>query len=57
MTRGVISNTQQVRENDCKEADASALRAIAQATVNVELFTVPLYMGTLYSIQGMHQCR
>jgi Ferritin-like len=39
----------------CRETDSSALRAIAQAAVNVELFTVPLYMGTLYSIQGMHQ--
>jgi hypothetical protein len=55
MTRTVSPSAQQVRENDCKEADASALRAIAQATVNVELFTVPLYMSTLYSIQGTHQ--
>ena len=23
--------------------------------MNVELFTIPLYMGTLYSIQGTHQ--
>ncbi|HVF15178.1 MAG TPA: ferritin-like domain-containing protein [Acidimicrobiales bacterium] len=38
-----------------KEMHASALRAIAQAAVNVELFTIPLYMGTMYSIQGTHQ--
>lgn len=38
-----------------KDTHASALRAIAQAAVNVELFTVPLYMAALYSIQGMHQ--
>jgi hypothetical protein len=43
------------RSEECKDADASALRAIAQAAVNVELFTIPLYMGSLYSIQGMHQ--
>lgn len=35
--------------------DASALRAIAQAAVTVELFTIPLYMVPMYSIQGMHQ--
>lgn len=36
-------------------ADQSALQALAQAAVNVELFTIPLYMTTMYSIQGMHQ--
>ncbi len=35
--------------------DKAALRAIAQAAVEVELFTIPLYLTTLYSIQGMHQ--
>jgi hypothetical protein len=35
--------------------DTSAVRAIAQAAVNVELFTIPLYMTTMYSIYGMHQ--
>lgn len=34
--------------------DAAALRAIAQMAVNVELFTIPLYMTSLYSIQGFH---
>lgn len=38
-----------------KATDASALAAIAQAAVDVEMFTIPLYMGTLYSIQGTHQ--
>jgi hypothetical protein len=38
-----------------RDIDASALRALAQAAVNVELFTIPLYMGTLYSIHGMHE--
>lgn len=37
------------------EADLACVKAIAQATVNVELFTIPLYMVSLYSIQGMHQ--
>lgn len=36
-------------------ADTSAARALAQAAVNVELFTIPLYMSTMYSIHGMHQ--
>ncbi|RYZ43910.1 MAG: hypothetical protein EOP49_27635, partial [Sphingobacteriales bacterium] len=35
--------------------DQEAVRAIIQAAVNVELFTIPLYMATLYSIQGTHQ--
>ncbi|WP_163832774.1 ferritin-like domain-containing protein [Spartinivicinus ruber] len=39
----------------CLETDKSALRAIAQAAVNVELFTIPLYMNALYSIHGTHQ--
>jgi hypothetical protein len=29
--------------------------ALAQATIDVELFTIPLYMVSMYSIQGMHQ--
>ncbi|HEX8173037.1 MAG TPA: ferritin-like domain-containing protein [Thermoanaerobaculia bacterium] len=37
------------------QADIAALQAIAQAAINVELFTIPLYMVSLYSIQGMHQ--
>ncbi|NQY65916.1 MAG: hypothetical protein HRT38_19965 [Alteromonadaceae bacterium] len=28
---------------------------MAQAAINVELFTIPLYMTALYSIQGTHQ--
>ena len=38
-----------------KPVDASAVRAVAQAAINVELFTIPLYMGALYSIVGTHQ--
>src|SRR5438045_4924774 len=38
-----------------KANDASAVAAIAQGAVDVELFTIPLYMGSLYSIQGTHQ--
>ncbi len=36
------------------KADKAALRAIIQAAVDVELFTIPLYMTTLYSIQGTY---
>jgi len=35
--------------------DIAAVRALTQAAVNVELFTIPLYMTSMYSIQGMHQ--
>ena len=45
------------RDPKFKAIDKSALYAIAQAAVNVELFTIPLYMGTLYSIQGTHQIK
>src|SRR3954471_14665394 len=46
-----------VRDRDPKHlaTDISALRALAQAAIDVELFTIPLYMATLYSIQGMHE--
>lgn len=44
-----------IRPAACRKTDISALKAIAQATVNVELFTIPLYMCAMYSIQGMHQ--
>ncbi len=37
------------------ETDKAAVEAIIQAAVNVELFTIPLYMVSLYSIQGVHQ--
>ncbi|WP_017217682.1 ferritin-like domain-containing protein [Pseudoalteromonas sp. NJ631] len=43
------------RNSEYKAADLSCLRAIAQAAINVELFTIPLYMTGLYSIQGTHQ--
>lgn len=35
-------------------ADISAVQAIAQAAINVELFTIPLYQTALYSLEGMH---
>lgn len=38
-----------------KDLDKAALQAIAQAAINVELFTIPLYMISMFSIQGMHQ--
>ncbi len=37
------------------ETDKAAVEAIVQAAVNVELFTIPLYMTSLYSLQGVHQ--
>lgn len=37
------------------ETDKAAVEAILQAAVNVELFTIPLYMTSLYSLQGVHQ--
>jgi hypothetical protein len=43
------------RDPNLYETDKAAVEAIVQAAVNVELFTIPLYMTTLYSIQGVHQ--
>ncbi|MCF2906958.1 ferritin-like protein [Pseudoalteromonas sp. DL2-H2.2] len=43
------------RDSKYKAADVSCVKAIAQAAINVELFTIPLYMTGLYSIYGMHQ--
>jgi hypothetical protein len=43
------------RNTSLKDTDRSALHAIVQAAVNVELFTIPLYMASLYSLQGTHQ--
>jgi len=54
MTRTLSSTAQAPRDPSKKETDAAALRAIAQAAVDVELFTIPLYMTSLYSIEGMH---
>lgn len=34
--------------------DKAALRALVQSAVDVELFTIPLYMTALYSIQGTY---
>jgi hypothetical protein len=43
------------RSRDMIAADTAAVQAIAQAAVEVELFTIPLYMNTMYSIYGTHQ--
>lgn len=43
------------RDPSNKDLDKAALQALAQAAINVELFTIPLYMISLFSIQGMHQ--
>jgi len=55
MTNSSATPAASSRDKSNKEIDASALRAIAQAAVSVELFTIPLYMTGLYSIQGMHE--
>jgi len=55
MPRTVSLGARAPRDPKFKDSDASALYAIDQAAVNVELFTIPLYMGTLNSIQGTHQ--
>ena len=43
------------RDPKFKEADIACTKAIAQAAVNLELFTIPLYMTSMYSITGTHQ--
>src|SRR5215204_4497699 len=44
-----------LRDPANRDTDKAALQAIAQAAIDVELFTLPLYMVSMYSIQGMHQ--
>ncbi|HYR84558.1 MAG TPA: ferritin-like domain-containing protein [Terriglobia bacterium] len=53
----LVFSRQEVTDRDpkYKPTDINALRAIAQAAINVEEFTIPLYMCAMYSIQGMHQ--
>jgi len=43
------------RSTGYRETDIAAVRWIAQCAVNVELFTIPLYMTSMYSIAGYHQ--
>jgi hypothetical protein len=54
VTRTLSASAQAPRDPSFKRLDGQALRAIAQAAIDVELFTIPLYMTSLYSIQGMH---
>jgi uncharacterized membrane protein YgcG len=54
MARTLSAAAQQPRDPKFKFTDLGALQAIAQAAVEVELFTIPLYMTSLYSIEGMH---
>ncbi len=49
------SNEIKGRDPKYKNADIYCVKAIAQAAVNVELFTIPLYMSSMYSIHGLHQ--
>src|SRR5688572_19160277 len=52
----ILSNSALTQRDPAnKDLDKSALQALAQAAINVELFTIPLYMVSMYSIQGMHQ--
>src|SRR5262245_46285675 len=53
--RTLTAGAQAPRDPAEKATDQAALLAIAQAAVEVELFTIPLYMASMYSIQGMHQ--
>jgi hypothetical protein len=55
MARIVSLSAQEPRDPSNKPTDILALRALAQAAVDVELFTIPLYMTSLYSIAGRHE--
>jgi hypothetical protein len=50
-----LSKADQNRDPKHLASDRAAVDAIAQAAVNVELFTIPLYMVSMYSIQGLHE--
>jgi hypothetical protein len=55
MSNLLFKDGEQHRDPTLKATDKSALNAVVQACVNVELFTIPLYMTSLYSIYGLHQ--
>ncbi|HMG47101.1 MAG TPA: ferritin-like domain-containing protein [Allosphingosinicella sp.] len=55
MTRTLSASAQAARPASSRPTDLAALKAIAQAAIDVELFTIPLYMTSLYSIYGMHE--
>src|SRR5205085_5389303 len=55
MSRTASAAALEPRYPKFKATDMAALRAIAQAAVDVELFTIPLYMTSLYSIAGTHE--
>jgi len=55
MTRTLSASAKAGRPVSNKLTDMAALKAIAQAAIDVELFTIPLYMTSLYSIEGMHE--
>ncbi|RYY85094.1 MAG: hypothetical protein EOO15_17875 [Chitinophagaceae bacterium] len=49
-----VNQSGEQRSKKYLDTDKAALQAVLQACVNVELFTIPLYMTALYSIQGTH---
>src|SRR4051812_17164706 len=55
MSKKAIQAQLEGRDPANLNTDRAALEKIIQMAVNVELFTIPLYMATMYSIQGMHQ--
>jgi len=55
MSRTVSARAQAPRDPANKTTDIAAVRAIAQAAIDVELFTIPLYMTSLYSIEGYRE--
>ena len=42
------------RDASLRPTDIAALKAISQAAINVEEFTIPLYMASMYSLVGTH---
>jgi len=54
MARTVSPTASTPRDPDLRAMDRQVLKEIAQAAVDVELFTIPLYMTSLYSIEGWH---
>jgi Ferritin-like len=47
-------SSQPTRRPEDLPTDTAALRALIQSAVDVELFTIPLYMTALYSLQGTY---
>lgn len=54
-TEQFLSSKAAIQPNNSKATHYQAVKAIVQAAINLEEFTIPLYMCSMYSLTGTHQ--